>query len=176
MMTSNERRDAIIEILKNTEQAVSATTLATKFDVSRQIIVGDIALVRAAGVDIIATPRGYLLQAPTMINHSKIVRTIACKHHEHDTLADELYTIVDHGGSILDVIVEHPIYGQISGQLQISTRYEVDEFLRQIITSNVVPLSDLTDGIHLHTIECDNEEQYNRILQSLSSKNILLDK
>ncbi|MDF2821318.1 MAG: transcription repressor NadR [Clostridiales bacterium] len=175
-MTSNERRDAIINILRDTEQSVSATTLANNFDVSRQIVVGDIALLRASGEDIIATPRGYVLQSPSKLLNSKIYKTIACKHHQNDSLADELFIIVDNGGTVIDVIVDHPVYGQISGQLQISTRHDVEEFLKKFKKSNVVPLSELTDGIHLHTIGCVNEDQYYRIIEKLSEKGILLDK
>lgn len=56
-MRAEERRQAIRELLQRAKQPVSATALAAQFSVSRQIIVGDIALLRAAGADISATPR-----------------------------------------------------------------------------------------------------------------------
>ena len=60
-MRAEERRQAIRELLQNSKQPVSASVLAARFAVSRQIIVGDIALLRAAGADISATPRGYVI-------------------------------------------------------------------------------------------------------------------
>ena len=60
-MNAQSRRNAIMEVLKAEEKPVSASTLAKQFNVSRQIIVGDIALLRAGGADISATPKGYVL-------------------------------------------------------------------------------------------------------------------
>ncbi len=167
------RREGIHKILVQSSEPISATALAKIFNVSRQVIVGDVALLRAASVSILATPRGYLLeQRPSAAN---VLRTIACKHSPED-LAEELYTIVDHGGGLIDVIVDHPIYGQISGQLQIFSRYDVEGFIKKIEKNRVAPLSVLTDGVHLHTISCPSEAVYERILSALGEKGLLLDK
>lgn len=174
-MTSSSRRQAIMEFLINTNQAVSATTLANIFDVSRQIIVGDIALLRASGNDILATPRGYILQTSKDLPNNKLIKTIACKHTNYDSTSEEIYSIIEHGAALINVIVEHPIYGQISAQLSIYSKYDADEFLKKYRMSNVVPLSDLTEGIHLHTIECDDLEQFERVKDALIEKGILLD-
>lgn len=165
------RRDQIIHIIQKSEKPISATTLAKHFGVSRQIIVGDVALIRASGTHIIATPRGYVLDE----QKSEHTYTIAVKHLR-EQLADELYTIVDLGGSIIDVIVEHPIYGQLTGKLHISSRYDVDQFLNKVNTSNAKPLSQLTDGLHLHTIQCQNEDVYHRIVKALDDKGYLFNK
>ena len=61
-MHAEERRETILKLLRQSAQPVSASTLAAQLSVSRQIIVGDIALLRAGGADILATPRGYCLQ------------------------------------------------------------------------------------------------------------------
>ena len=170
-MTSEERRVKIEEILNSRTEPVTASYFAKEFSVSRQVIVGDIALMRAGGLKISATPRGYVLDRE---EDSQCVFTVACCHDE-DTLGDELYAIVDKGGTVHDVIVEHPIYGEIIGELYIQSRYDVDLFLKKIKENKVQPLLRLTDGIHLHTIKCKDEESKKRIIDVLKSKNIILD-
>lgn len=172
-MDAGQRRQEILELLGQNEQPVSASTIANKFHVSRQIIVGDIALLRAANVAISATPRGYVLQDNA--HSDEFVYTIACKHSQEDLL-QELYTIVDNGGRLLDVIVEHAVYGQISGQLHIFSRYDADAFIEKLAKYDASPLLNLTNGVHLHTISCQSEEAYNRILTELKSKGFLFEK
>lgn len=171
-MTSAERRTQIEKMLKDNEEPISATALAKEFNVSRQLIVGDIALLRAAGKKISATPRGYIMISESD-KHIKIY-TIAC-NHSMDSMSRELYAVVDNGGAILDVTVEHAVYGQIVGELQIFSRYDADLFLKKIEESSVLPLSNLTGGIHLHTIQCKDEEVFNRILEALRKENILME-
>ena len=149
-MNSAERREQIEKLLKGYTEPISATSLAKKFNVSRQLIVGDIALMRAAGLNISATPRGYVII--TENKHNQQTYTIAC-NHSNEKMATELYAIVDNGGAVLDVTVEHAVYGQIVGELQIYSRYDVDLFLKRIKENRVMPLSRLTGGIHLHTIQ-----------------------
>lgn len=163
-----DRKKRIVEEIKKSDKPLSASKLASLFGVSRQIIVGDIALLRASGIQIIATPRGYILENTPKEN----TYTIAVKHTD-DKLADELYTIVDMGGAIIDVIVEHPIYGQLTGELRIHSRYDVNEFLEKCEAKKAAPLSQLTDGLHLHTIQCQSDEIYNRILKALNDKGYL---
>ncbi|MFR7591555.1 MAG: transcription repressor NadR [Longibaculum sp.] len=166
-----DRKEIIIEEIKKSDKPVSASKLAKICGVSRQIIVGDVALLRASGQNIIATPRGYVLD--DQVNEQTY--TIAVKHYQ-DTLADELYTIVDLGGQVLDVIVEHPIYGQLTGKLHISSRYDVEQFMKKIDSGIAKPLSQLTDGLHLHTIQCSNDEVYQRIIKALDKKGYLFTK
>lgn len=170
-MTAQERREEIEKLLKKSTESISATTLAKKFSVSRQIIVGDIALLRAAGLKISATPRGYIMNST--IENTDLIFTIACNHSKEDT-AKELYTIVDNGGTILDVTVEHPIYGEIVGELRISSRYDVDLFLKKTENYKAQPLNKLTGGIHLHRIKCNNKEVMERIIHELKKEKILL--
>ncbi len=172
-MTSAIRREQIAQRLQTAQAPLSATALAKEFAVSRQAVVGDIALLRASGHKIFATPRGYLMEKEQ--HPDEIVRTIACRHRM-DLLAQELFTVVDLGGAVLDVIVEHPLYGQISGELQLFSRYDVQQFLNALEKQKATPLSQLTDGIHLHTISCKSEEIFERITQSLQQQGILLDK
>lgn len=166
-----DRKEKIIEEIKNSDKPISASKLASTCGVSRQIIVGDVALLRASGYNIIATPRGYILDD----QNNECIYTIAVKHNQQ-SLGDELYTIVDLGGSIIDVIVDHPIYGQLAGKLHISSRYDVDQFLKKVENGKAKPLSQLTDGLHLHTIQCQNEDIYQRIIKVLDEKGYLFTK
>ena len=169
-MQAESRRQNIIEMLRNSKGPVSAGKLAGMFGVSRQIIVGDIALLRASGTDITATPRGYILTRTS----DGIVRRIPCRHRPGD-MTEELRILVDYGCLVKDVIVEHPIYGQLVGQLDISTRHDVDEFIAQVFRSDAAPLSDLTGGIHLHTIICPDEETYERVMEKLKKRGFIFD-
>ena len=169
-MNAGTRRERLMELLEGAEGPVSATALARTLSVSRQIIVGDIALLRAAGKDITATPRGYVLERGT----SGEERTVACRHTTLEDMADELNIMVDNGCTVVNVIVEHRVYGQLVGQLNLSSRYDVSEFIQKVVTNGAKPLSDLTGGIHLHTLRCPDEGAFRRVTQALSEAGILL--
>lgn len=169
-MDAEERRKATLEILRAAETPLSASKLAARFHVSRQIIVGDVALLRAAGADIFATPRGYVVRQPT----PGLRRQVVCRHGA-DEIGAELNAMVDQGCSVLDVIVEHPLYGQLTGALQIASRYDVAQFLKRCRHADAHPLSDLTGGIHLHTLSCPDEEAYQRVRQALRDLRVLLE-
>jgi len=171
-MSSIKRREQIEIMLKENTEPISATTLSKTFSVSRQLIVGDIALMRASGLKISATPRGYIMISENKPDEQ--VYTIACSH-SNNNMAAELYAVVDNGGAMLDVTVEHPVYGQIVGELHIFSRYDADLFLKKIEINNVQPLSKLTGGIHLHTIQCKDEKAVERILDALRKEGILLE-
>lgn len=169
-MTSEDRRLQIEEILNNFTEPITASALAKKFSVSRQVIVGDIALMRAGGLKISATPRGYVIDKE---EDSEFVFTIACCHDD-DKMKTELYAVVDNGGTVHDVTVEHPIYGEIMGELHLKSRYDVDLFLQKVSQNKVQPLMRLTGGIHLHTIKCKDEESKKRIIEILNKEQITL--
>ena len=168
-MRAEERRQAIQEILQQSSQPVSAGALAARFSVSRQIIVGDIALLRAAGADISATPRGYIAR----LSPAGLVRQVPCQH-DGAGMEAELNAIVDQGCTVLDVIVEHPIYGQLTGPLQLASRYDVGQFIARCAQADARPLSDLTGGIHLHTLSCPSEAAFQRVQEALGQLGVLL--
>jgi len=170
-MRSDQRRQALLEILKQTSQPISAAALAAQFDVSRQVIVGDVALLRSAGEEISATPRGYVMGQK---QSSGLVRQIAVKHSPAQTEA-ELNAIVDQGCTVQDVIVEHPVYGQLTGSLQLSNRYDVSQFVNRCSTFAAHPLSNLTEGIHLHTLLCPDEAAFQRVRKLLHEMGMLLE-
>lgn len=147
--------------------------LAEVFNVSRQVIVQDIAVLRASGAAIIATPNGYFVTPPRENNYLK--KTIVTKHKGVDAIEEELVTIVDNGGKVLDVIVDHPVYGEIRGNLMVATRFDVEQFMKRVREENAEPLSTLTEGFHLHTLEVPDEETFERILRALKSRNYLIE-
>lgn len=165
------RRNKIVAALKKASIPISASVLAKKLSVSRQIIVGDIALIRATGIDITATPKGYILSLEEN-QDERYIRKIACTHKADET-RKELYAIVDNGGELIDVIVEHPVYGELKGQLNISSRHDADRFIQNISQSKANLLSELTQGVHLHTIACKDKFMFERIAQKLLSEGLL---
>ena len=167
-MDAAARRAAILSRLEQTDHPVSAAALAREFAVSRQIIVGDVALLRAGGADIAATPRGYVLPRDS----AALLRTVACVH-DREGMARELEIMVDQGCQVVDVVVEHPIYGQLAGQLHLSSRYDVQEFVRSVSKNQANLLSDLTGGIHLHTLRCPSEEAFQRVRAALDEAGLL---
>ena len=167
-MDSGGRRKALAERLRGAQGPLSAAALARELRVSRQVIVGDVALLRAGGLDVIATPRGYVRPRPP----AGVACTLVCRHRP-DQMEEELNTIVDQGCTVLDVIVEHPIYGQITGPLQLSNRYEVSQFLARCQAQEAAPLSQLTEGIHLHTVLCPDEDAARRARDALARAGIL---
>lgn len=165
-MDSATRRVKIREILEQTGAPVSASSLAKELKVSRQIIVGDVALLRAGGTAIEATPRGYILGGtgnPGGAHRRQIVSV-----HSDAQTEEELNLIVDNGCKVVDVIVEHPVYGQLTGLLDISNRFEVQAFLQKIEKTDAHSLCELTDGLHIHTIEYRDEACFLRMLDALT--------
>ena len=167
-MNAAQRRSQILQLLRESRRPLSASALAGGLGVSRQIIVGDVALLRAAGADITATPRGYVILSP-----SGLVRRVAVRHRP-DQMEQELTLMVDQGCTVLDVMVEHPVYGQLTGRLDLSSRHDVAEFTRRVSDSRSQPLAALTDGIHLHTLSCPDEAAWQRVRQALEQAGFLL--
>ncbi|WP_312492983.1 transcription repressor NadR [Anaerosporobacter sp.] len=170
-MEGVERREKLISILKNRkEEPISGTELAKQLGVSRQVIVQDIALLRAVNKNILSTTKGYLLyyQEAEKVNRCFMVK------HTNDLIEDELCTIVDHGGKVLDVIVLHDIYGEIRTDLIISNRKDVYDFVKKVNEKQTVPLKELTDGTHLHTVEADSENVLDNIEVALREKGYLI--
>ena len=169
MMTEGEkRRMNILEILENRSSPVSGTELAGRLGVSRQVIVQDIALLRADNKEIMSTYRGYMFHNPDM-GAGTCVRVFRVNHATEDTL-DELQTIVDYGGKVLDVSVEHELYGHITVDLIINNRLDAAEFVANMKTSRDEPLKALTGGSHYHTVAAGEERYLQMIEDELEKK------
>ncbi len=171
-MEGEQRRKKLLEILNAQKNAISGNALAKKLGVSRQIIVQDIALLRATNKQILSTNKGYILFHNE--ENQKIRRVYKVKHKNEDML-DELYTIVDAGGEMINVVVEHPIYGQILVDLVIRNRRDADHFVSAVKKYHTKPLTSLTDGEHYHTVEGDNETILDRIESEFARKGYLLE-
>ena len=168
-MSSKKRREDIIKILIEGNRAIKGTEFASLFNVTRQIIVKDIAILRAEGNSIIATPDGYIYRR----DNNKIKTIIAVNHNSSNTIK-ELEIVVKYGGIIEDVIIEHPLYGEIRGNLMIKNLNDLNKFEVEFKNKGVKPLSDLTNGIHLHTIAADSQEDIDSIKRELKENGFLL--
>ena len=170
-MNNEQRRIEILNTLKESTLPISANAFAKEFSVTRQIIVADIALLRASGYPIRAEHKGYVLEK---VESNEIRKRIVVKHGAKE-VTEELYAVVDNGGRVIDVIVDHSIYGKISAELNLSSRYDIDMFVKKITDENITPLSLLTDGLHIHTIAVKDLDSYERIIEDLKSLKVLVE-
>ncbi len=172
ILDGEQRRTKIIEILEESSSPLSGTELSRQMGVSRQVIVQDIALLRATNKNILSTNKGYVLFQPQR-EREKCKRTL-CVRHTTEQVLEEFYTIVDLGGKILDVVVEHDLYGQIAVDLIIANRQDAEEFFRKMQESRVKPLKELTQDIHYHTIVARDKKTMERIEEALLQKGYLI--
>ena len=168
-MTGSERRDQIVKRIQKSEVPVSGTQLAKEYEVSRQVIVQDIALIRAAGHEIISTNRGYILNAPQ--SGSRIFKV----HHTDEEVEEELCTIVDLGGKVVNVMVNHRVYGHMEAEIHINSRRKVMEFVEDIKQGKSSPLKNITSNYHYHLVEADSEETLDLIESALRQKKFLVE-
>ena len=162
-MSGEERRGKIIQALKNSDKAVSATTLAKEFDVSRQVIVQDVALLRANGKNIFSTNRGYLIQ-----EDEETTRVFKVQH-EDDEVEKELTTIVDLGGTVEDVFV----YGVLRAEMNIKSRMDIRNYMEEIRSGKSSLLKNVTSGYHYHTVRAERVEILDMIQEELQKKGLL---
>jgi hypothetical protein len=169
-MDSEKRRIKLLTLLSAEGEPVTGTELAALFGVSRQVIVQDIAILRATGERVLATPQGYLI--PRLSTESRFCTVVTCKH-TMEQIEHEIGIVVDLGGKVLDVIVEHPVYGELRGSLMISSRRDLSIFLERLVETAAKPLSALTDGVHLHTLEAPDSTVMQEIIQRLRTAGLL---
>ncbi|MBR5508885.1 MAG: transcription repressor NadR [Lachnospiraceae bacterium] len=166
-MTGAERRKQILSLMRESSKPLSGSALGSATGVSRQVVVQDIALLRTEGHSIVATARGYLLDEPRHLTRSFKV----C--HNTEQTEEELTTIVDLGGCILDVMVNHRIYGKMSAPLNIKNRRDVQVFMNNLRTGKSTPLLNVTSGYHFHQVAAESEEILDEIEAALREKNFL---
>lgn len=167
-MTGTERRTKIVELIRNSEKPLSGTALAKQCDVSRQVIVQDIALIRASGYDIISTNRGYIIQEPLV--RERIFKV----NHTDEQLEEELYSIIDLGGTVVNVMVNHRVYGHMEAELRINSRRKVEAFMEDIRSGKSSPLKNITSNYHYHKVAADSEETLDLIEAALRQKHFLV--
>jgi len=166
-MSGEERRNLILQTIVNSKKPVSGTALAKLCDVSRQVIVQDIALIRANGSNVVSTNRGYVLDAS-----SAPTRVFKVRHTDEQT-EDELNLFVDHGGKVIDVFVYHKVYGVVSAPMNIKSRLDVKKYMESLNTGCSSLLKNVTDGYHYHTVAADSEAILDEIQESLWEKGYL---
>lgn len=166
-MTGEERRKLIVELVRS-NGPVSGKKLAEECGVSRQVIVQDMALIRAAGNDIISTNRGYIINGE--VSCSRIVKVF----HTDDQIEDELCTVVDLGGRVINVMINHKVYGRLEAELNIFSRRNVSDFMEAIHTGKSSPLKKITSDYHYHRIEADSEAVLDMIEAALEEKGYLV--
>ncbi|GAB6954722.1 transcription repressor NadR [Mediterraneibacter glycyrrhizinilyticus] len=167
-MTGTERRTKIVELIRDSEKPLSGTALAKQCDVSRQVIVQDIALIRASGYDIISTNRGYIIQEPLV--RERIFKV----NHTDEQLEEELYSIIDLGGTVVNVMVNHRVYGHMEAELRINSRRKVEAFMEDIRSGKSSPLKNITSNYHYHKVAADSEETLDLIEEALRQKHFLV--
>jgi uncharacterized protein len=168
----DERREFILKRLQESREPITGGELAAITNVSRQVIVGDITLLKAKNEPIIATSQGYLYMHASRPTEAE--RIIACSHGPERT-EEELLLLVDHGVTVKDVKIEHPVYGDLTASIMVSNRSEVKQFMGKIKTTNASYLSELTDGIHLHSISAPTEKALDEAEETLREANFLID-
>lgn len=166
-MNAAERRNMIIQKLENSDKALSGSALAKELGVSRQIIVQDIALLRAKGTNIISTNLGYIL------TQTKEAKRVFKLRHTDEEVSDELSLIVDCGGIVKDVFIYHKVYGTVRAEMNIRSREDVRKFLEKIASGSSSLLKNVTSGYHYHTVLAPGEETLDLIRERLSEKGFL---
>ncbi|MDD6261863.1 MAG: transcription repressor NadR [Clostridiales bacterium] len=166
-MTASERRKKIISLIKESDTPLSGGALGRETGVSRQVVVQDIAILRSEGCPITATARGYVLDGQSRC--SRLFKV----HHTNERTEEELTLIVDLGGCVQDVMVNHKIYGKMSAPLNVKNRRDVQTFIRNIESGKSVPLLNVTSGYHFHRISADTPEILDEIEAALSEKGFL---
>lgn len=166
-MNGEERRSRILRILQDSDRPVPGGALAKELQISRQVIVQDVALIRANGISIYSTNRGYIL--PDSVACSRIFKV----NHSDEDLREELTLFVDMGGTVLDVFIYHRAYDIIRGELGIRSRLDVEKHMEKISTGKSTPLKNITDGYHYHTVTAASEEILDMIEERLKERGFL---
>ena len=166
-MNGKDRREKIISILKSSNAPVAGLTLAKELGVSRQVIVQDIALLRANATAIFSTNRGYVLQ------EKNVCERVFKVQHTDEEVEEELSIIVDMGGVVKDVFVYHKVYGVLKAEMNIKSRMDIRKYMEDINSGKSSLLKNVTSGYHYHTISADSEEILDMIQEDLSKRGFL---
>ena len=167
-MAREKRRDRILAAIGSTDEPQSAGALGDRFGVSRQVIVQDIAVLRAAGAPIVSTNRGYILTKP-----GKVTRVFKVSHTD-EQMEEELCSIVDLGAEVINVMVHHKVYGTMEAALNITSRKKVSDFMEGIRSGKSSPLKNITGNYHYHTVAADSEEILDEVEHVLKEKGFLI--
>ena len=168
-MKAENRRNEILSLLVNADSPIPANVFKDKFNISRQVIVQYIAILRANGFDITSTNRGYVLNVKV-----QATRVFKCRH-SFEQLVDEGALVIGLGGRIEDIFVNHRVYGRISARLDLHSRMHVEELYRSLVSGASKPLMSVTDGYHYHNVSADSEQTLDKIEEALRQKGFLIE-
>lgn len=168
-MKAHERRAEILSLIGNSGSPVAANFLSEKYSVSRQVIVQDIAILRAQGYGVISTNRGYVLGSGL-----RAERVFKCRHTLQE-LVSESEIIISRGGRVEDITVNHRVYGKISARLELTTMRHAEELYRSLVSGASKPLMSVTDGYHYHTVSGENEQTLDEIECALREAGYLIE-
>ncbi len=166
-MKAAERRKAIVNLLLSSTQAISGGKLSEEFGVSRQIIVQDITVLKGSGYDILSTHNGYIIQK------SPLKERVFKVYHTTEETEDELNTIVNLGGTVVDVFVWHKVYGKMTAPLNIFSPLHIKQFIEGVRSGKSTELMNITGGYHYHTVRAESEQILNEIEQALKAGNYI---
>ena len=166
-MKAADRRKAIVNLLLSTNEAISGGKLSEEFGVSRQIIVQDITVLKGSGHDIISTHNGYIIQK------SPLKERVFKVYHTTGETEDELNTIVNLGGTVVDVFVWHKVYGKMTAPLNIFSSLHIKQFIDGVRSGKSTELMNITGGYHYHTVRAESESVLDEIDQALKAKNYI---
>ena len=163
-MKAVERRKAIVNLLLSSTDAISGGKLSEEFGVSRQIIVQDITVLKGSGYGILSTHNGYIIQK------SPLKERVFKVHHTTEQTEDELNTIVNLGGTVVDVFVWHKVYGKMVAPLNIFSPMHVKQFIEGVRSGKSTELMNITGGYHYHTVRAESEEILDKIANALEKR------
>lgn len=166
-MKAADRRKAIVNLLLSSTQALSGGKLSEEFGVSRQIIVQDITVLKGSGYDILSTHNGYIIQK------SPLKERVFKVYHTTEETEDELTTIVNLGGTVVDVFVWHKVYGKMTAPLNIFSSLHIKQFIEGVRSGKSTELMNITGGYHYHTVRAESEPILDEIEQALMNKNYI---
>ena len=167
-MNGNDRRKALVELLLSEDKAMSGGMLARRLEVSRQVIVQDIALLKAEGYDILSTHNGYIIQSSPLFE--KVFKVF----HTTEQTENELSSIVDLGGTVVDVFVWHKVYGKMQASLNIFSQMHIKQFIEGVRTGKSSELMNITGGYHYHTVRAESQDILDKIEEKLTKKGFIV--
>ncbi|GGG27452.1 transcriptional regulator [Lysinibacillus alkalisoli] len=171
-LLGEQRRAKIMELLREADTPITGTALAKVANVSRQVIVTDMTLLKARNEPILATSQGYVYMPKE--STPLYERIVACQHTPAQT-EEELFAIVDCGVMVKNVIIEHGVYGDLTASIHVSNRLEVKQFLQKVAEEQAMYLSALTDGTHLHTLVAPTTAMLDCAEQALRDSGFLIE-
>lgn len=168
-MTGADRRRKILTLMRGSLQPLPGAMLGKETGVSRQVVVQDIALLRTEGYPIVSTSKGYYLDEPR-----QAVRLVKV-YHTNEQVEDELTTIVNMGGIVQDVLINHRTYGKLSAPMNIKNQRDIRMFMEDLQSGKSYPLLNVTSGYHFHHIAAESEEILDEISDELGRKGYMVE-